>query len=141
MRPRPLREASSLFRAPRDVLRGAGPGPPPHARRDEHDMGPPEKLPDLLFVLVSRLLPDLGEGAGAEPLREALPDEDLLRRVDGQQVLRIRVHRAELRARDPGFTAPVDRVRSAAAAPDDLIRDVVRFDVILVLFIVPGVLV
>src|SRR3989454_1451512 len=135
------REGAFLFRDPRDVLRRAGPGPAAHARRDEHDMGPPEKLPDLLFVLVSRLLPDLGEGAGAEPLREALPDEDLLRRVDGQQVLRIRVHRGELRARDPGFTAPVDRVRSAAAAADDLDRDVDRFDDLLDLFIVAGLLV
>src|SRR5207245_6524380 len=110
------------------VLRRAGPGPAAHARRDGHGMGAAENLPDFLFVLVSRLLPDLGEGAGAEPLREALPDEDLLRRVDGQQVLRIRVHRGELRARDPGFTAPVDRVRSAAAAADDLDRAVARFD-------------
>src|SRR5437879_12770098 len=104
-------------------------------------MGAAAILSDLLFVLVSRLLPDLGEGAGAEALREALPDEDLLRRVDGQQVLRIRVHRGELRARDPGVTAPVDRVRSAAAAADDLDRDVDRFDDLLDLFIVAGLLV
>src|SRR5438876_166238 len=39
------------------------------------------------------------------------------------------------------FAAPVDRIRSAAAAADDLDRDVDRFDDLLDLFIVAGFLV
>src|SRR3989337_2830433 len=102
----------------------AGPGPPPHARRDEHDMGAAEELPELLLVLARRLLAHLGERARAQALREPLADEDLLRGVDGQQVLRVRVDRAQLRAGAARLGASVHRVRSAAAAPDDLDRDV-----------------
>src|SRR2546427_295145 len=68
------REGAFFFRDPRDVLRGASPGPAAHARRDEHDMVAAEKLPDLLFVLFSRLLTDLGAGAGAEAFLDALHD-------------------------------------------------------------------
>src|SRR5207249_11297131 len=43
-------------------------------------------------------------------------------------MLRVRIHGAELRARDAGLAAPVDGVRTATAAPDDLDRDVDRLD-------------
>ena len=74
---------------------------------------------DLSLVLAGGLLADLGKGPGTEPLREALPDEDLLRRVNRQEMLRVRVDCAELGPRDPGFLAPVNGVRAPAAAADD----------------------
>src|SRR5438034_9429359 len=51
-------------------------------------------------------------------------------------MLRVRIHGAELRARDTGLAAPVDGVRTAAAAPDDLDRDVDRLDDLLDLLVV-----
>src|SRR5205809_8145422 len=51
-------------------------------------------------------------------------------------MLRVRIHGAELRARDTGLAAPVDGVRTATAAPDDLDRDVDRLDDLLDLLVV-----
>src|SRR6184192_3671732 len=51
-------------------------------------------------------------------------------------MFRVRIHGAELRARDTGLAAPVDGVRTAAAAPDDLDRDVDRLDDLLDLLVV-----
>src|SRR5437016_14245776 len=51
-------------------------------------------------------------------------------------MLRVRIHGAELRARDTGLAAPVDGVRTATAAPDDLNRDVDRLDDLLDLLVV-----
>src|SRR3989441_1512521 len=135
------REGAFLLRDAGDVLCGAGPGPAAHARGDEHDVRAAEEVSNLFLVLVGGLFADLREGSGTEALREALADEDLLRRVDGEQVFRVRVHGGQLRARNPGLAASVDRVRSASAAADDLNRDVDRLDDLLDLFIVAGFLV
>src|SRR2546427_2041233 len=130
------REGAFLFRDAGDVLCGAGPGPAAHARRDEHDVRAAEEVSNLFLVLVGGLFADLRERAGTEAFREALADEDLLRRVDGEQVLGVRVHGGQLRARDPGLAASVDRVRSAPAAADDLDRDIDRLDNLFDLFVV-----
>src|SRR5213596_2535917 len=78
------REGAFLFRDARHVLGGSGAGAAAHAGGDEDDVGASEEPADLLFVLVSRLFPDLRKGSGAEALRQPLADQDLLRRVDGQ---------------------------------------------------------
>src|SRR6266571_5594456 len=122
------REGAFLLRDASDVLRGAGSGPATHARGDEDDVSAPEEVPDLLFILMGGLFADLREGTGPEAFREPLANEDLLRRMDGQQVFRVRVHRGQLGARDAGLAASVDRVRPTAAAADDLDRDVDRLD-------------
>src|SRR2546426_933556 len=102
----------------------------------EHDVGAAEEVSDLFLVLVGGLFADLRERAGAEAFREVLSDEDLLRRVDREQVLGVRVHGGQLRTRDPGLAATVDRVRSAPAATDDLDRDIDRLDDLFDLFVV-----
>src|SRR5437867_4543553 len=130
------REGAFLLRDASDVLRGARPGPATHPRGDEHDVSAPEEVPDLLFVLVGGLFADLRERTGPEAFREPLPDEDLLRRMDGQQVFRVGVHGGQLGARDAGLAAPVDRVRPAATAADDLDRDVDRLNDLLDLLVV-----
>src|SRR5205807_182111 len=122
------REGAFLFRDARHVLGGPRARAAAHAGGDEDDVGASEEPADLLFVLVGRLFSDLRQGSGAKALRQPLADQDLLRRVDGQQVLRVRVHRAKLRAGDAGLAAPVDGARTATAAPDDLDRDVDRLD-------------
>src|SRR6266516_879903 len=132
------RERAFFLTDSRDVLRGAGAGPAAHPGRDEHDVGAADEVADILFALVRGLLPYLRERSGAEALRQALADEDLLRGPDGEQVLRVRVDGAQLRAADAGLAAPVDRVRAAAAATDDLDRDVDRFDNLLNLLVVAG---
>src|SRR2546426_1085122 len=130
------REGAFLLRDAGDVLCGAGPGPAAHARGDEHDVRAAEEVSNLFLVLVGGLFADLREGSGTEAFREALADEDLLRRVDGEQVLGVRVHGGQLRARDPGLAASVDRVRSAPAAADDLDRDIDRLHNLFDLFVV-----
>src|SRR5438094_416929 len=95
-----------------------------HARGDEDDMSAADEVSNFLLVLVGGLFADFREGTGPEAFREPFADEDLLRRVDGEQVLRVRVHGGQLGARDAGLAASVDRVRSTAAAADDLDRDV-----------------
>src|SRR5437667_46454 len=113
-----------LFRDPGNILRGAGPGAAAHARGDEDDVSAADEVSNFLLVLVGGLFADFREGTGPEAFREPFADEDLLRRVDGEQVLRVRVHGGQLGARDAGLAASVDRVRSTAAAADDLDRDV-----------------
>src|SRR5205823_8613239 len=98
--------------------------------------GAADEVPDLLFALVGGLLTDLGEGARAQAFGQPLPDQDLLRRVDREQVFRVRVHGAQLGAGDSGLAAPIDCIRAAAAAADDLDRDVDRLDDLLDLFVV-----
>src|SRR6266571_3373573 len=132
------RESPFFLADARDVLRRARAGPSAHPGRDEHDVAAANEVADLLFALVRGLLPDLRERSGAEALRQALADEDLLGRPDGEQVLRVRVDGTELRAADARLAAPVDRVRAAAAATDDLDRDVDRFDNLLNLLVVAG---
>src|SRR6266702_1017490 len=132
------RQRALLLADARDVLRRAGAGPAAHPGRDEHDVGAADEVADILFALVRGLLPDLRERPGAEALRQTLADEDLLGGSDGKQVLRVRVDGAQLRAADAGLAAPVDRVRAAAAATDDLDRDVDRFDNLLDLLVVAG---
>src|SRR2546425_4876412 len=121
-------EGALLLREVRDVLGRAGARATAHAGGDERDVRAPEELPDLLLALAGRLLPHLRQRARAEPLRETLADQDLLRSVDRQEVLRIRVNRAQLRARDPRLGTAVHGVRAAPAAPDDHDRDVQRLD-------------
>src|SRR6266702_844348 len=118
------RQGAFLFRDPGDILRGAGPGAAAHARRDEDDVSATDEVSNFLFVLVGGLFADFREGTAPEAFREPFADENLLRRVDGEQVLRVRVHRGQLGARDAGLAASIDRVRSTAAAADDLDRDV-----------------
>src|SRR6266498_447621 len=132
------RERAFFLADARDVLRRAGAGPAAHPRRDEDHLGAADEVADILFALVRGLLPDLRERSGAEALRQTLADEDLLGGSDGQQVLRVRVDGAQLRAADAGLAASVDRVRAAAAATDDLDRDVDRFDNLLNLLVVAG---
>src|SRR3990172_1570941 len=57
---------------------------------------------------------------GAQPARNAAPQQHLLRRTDREQVLRVRVRRVELRAHDALVVDPGDRVRPAPADPHDL---------------------
>ena len=113
-----------LLGDPGHIVGRTGTGPAAHACGDEDDVRAVQEVPDLHVVLSGRLLSDLRHGASAQTVGGGLADQDLLRCLDGQQVLGIGVDGAELRPLDAGLDAAVDGVAAAAAAADDLDADV-----------------
>ena len=104
----------------RDDRCPAGAGPAALAGGDEDHVGALEDLLDLLAVVLSRLVADLGVGAGAQPAGELAADVELDVRVAHQQRLRVGVDRDELNALEPLFDHPVHGIDAAPSDTDDL---------------------
>ena len=103
-----------------DDRRCASAGPAALTGRDEDHVGALQRLLHLVARLLGRREPDPRIGSGAETARGARSDVDLLVRLGHEERLRVRVHRDELDAREPGLDHARHRVRAAAADPDDL---------------------
>jgi hypothetical protein len=87
---------------------------------DENHVGTLEHLFDLVGVVIGRLTPDPGVGAGTEATGELATDVELHVSVAHQQRLRVGVDRDELDALEADLDHPVDGVDAAAPDSDDL---------------------
>jgi len=92
----------------------------PVPARDEDDVRALEGRLQLVLRLARGLLADLRQGARPEPAGDPPAEEDLLRGLDRQEVLGVRVRGVQLRAHDAFLADPGDRVRAAAAHADNL---------------------
>ena len=122
----PDRERAELARDPRDDRCGAGAGAAALARGDEHHVRAAQRGPQLVHRLLGGGASDRRVGARAEPLRQALADRDLRRRVRDRERLPVGVHGDEVDLGDPRVHHPVDRVQPGAADADDADRRDVR---------------
>src|SRR5262249_45358246 len=100
--------------------RAAGPGAAAFTRSDEDHVGALQRLLQLVARLGRGLTADVRVGAGAEAARRLGADVDLHVGVAHEERLRVRVHGAELDARQAGVDHAVAGVRAAAADADDL---------------------
>ena len=107
-RARLLRSLGDHGRAPR--ARTAA-----HAASDEHQVGVGKHVANLLFSLESRLFANLRVAARPKAARALAAEEKLVLGVRLQQVLRVRIHRDELRAVNPDVHHAVNRVATAAS--------------------------
>jgi hypothetical protein len=104
----------------RDDRRGAGARAAALAGRDEHHVRALDRVLQLVAALGRRGLPHLGVRPCTEAARRLCADVDLHVRVDDEERLGVRVRRDEVNAAEARVDHAVDRVRSAAADPDDL---------------------
>src|SRR6195256_2997358 len=90
------------------------------AARDEDHVGPVDDGPQFVRGLAGGLLPDLGKGAGSKTPGHPATEEELVRRPDHEQVLRIRVRGEELGSDNARLDEAVNRVAASAAYSNDL---------------------
>ena len=121
-RPRhdPDGQRSDGARDPGDDRGATGAGATTLASGHEHHVGALHDLFDLVGVVLGRLGPDLGVGAGTQPTGELATDVELDVGVAHQQRLRVGVDGDELHALQPDLDHPVDGVDSTAADADHL---------------------
>ena len=96
------------------------PVPPPSPAVTKTMSAPLMHLLDLVGVVLGRLAPDVGVGAGAETAGELAADVELDVGVAHQEGLGVGVDRDELDALEPDLDHPVDGVDSTATDADDL---------------------
>ena len=98
----------------------AGSGATTLTRSDEDHIGALQHLLDLLPVVVSGLLADLGVGASAQPTRQLATDVELDVRIAHQECLRVGVDGDEFHALESDLNHPIDGIDTAAADADNL---------------------
>jgi len=114
------RKRSELLGRLGDDRRGTGSGSAPESARHEDHVRSLEHLLDLVPILFGCLTTDFRIHTGTKPLREVLPDMDLLRRLRIVQRLGIGIYHHELDPLDIGIDHSRDGVSSGASDADHL---------------------